>query len=617
MSDIQVSVRHVFGPSLEADETVSILSTGGWGLPGPMDDRWIARWRALCAAIGLVEEVDPAGADPAGAGPGRLAALATERLVAAAAGRPPVAVRPGAGSDAGEHVISFMPRPVAMAAARIGVATVDLTRHGMPPDAAVQRMASAAARLKAVVEDHPVGSSRPVSLVLVDACRRLGVPWRWSTAYPGTTLVGEGRRQTRFDGCSPLGSPVLGGMLAANKLGGKRFLATFGLPILPDRVVTRAEEAVPAAEAIGYPVVVKPIDASRGRGLTLDVRTPDEAHAAFLRARPEGSAVMLEPYLAIPDFRAVVIGDRVTMVFRRNPPYVTGDGRSTVAALLGEHNLAVREQRQAFPSKYEVTVDGDLEATLARSGLSLASVPDAGRQVTLRTIPLRAYGGYPVDVTAETHPANQALFRRLMALSGLPVAAIDFRAETVERPWDQQRFAILEYNARPDLGNFGGHPTVDAIVRQAAPDAEAVRLPTIVIVDPAPGEAPAALRQAIDRRGLAAAVAGPDGLRLGSYPVRINGGEAHDRMAEDPTLEVAVHWTTPERITRHGLGVALVDIAFLPGGEPSDADPRVVQLVRQRSRSCRPLPAGDVQARAAIVLEAIETLAAGQSVNRP
>lgn len=597
-TDPQLAVRRLPGPSVEAEETVTVVGLQGLDAGDAMETAWHERWHALCRRLGIaVRSVSTAPA---------AAAVATEGWAAAALGRPPASVRPG--RQPGEFLLPDMDRRIALAAGRLGLASVDLTRAAEPMAAVVERMAAAGRSLQALAADLPGPPARPMALVLTEAFDRLGLPWHWSTAYPGIATLGEGRYATLFDGVKSLREPVMGGMLAVNKLAIKRYLGSFGLPVLPDRIVPSADAAPAAATALGYPIAAKPIDGSLGRGLSLDVRTPEEARAAFDLARPAGTAVMFEPYLDLPDFRAVLVGGAVALVFCRVPPTVVGDGRSTIAELLDAHDAAVAAGTARFPAKHEISRDDDLHRTLARHGLTVGSVLADGRELVVHTVPLLHTGGYAQDVTQRLHPANAAMFRRLAALTGLAVIAVDFRAEDLGRPWTDQRFGILEFNSRPNFGDFVGHPMIDAMVRLHAPDAEAVRLPTILAIDPAPGDAPQRLRDRIAAGGLPYAVRGPDGLWLGGIAVRLSPGDAHARMVEDPTLAVAIHWVTPESACRYGIGARVFDLAFLPPA-PDAVPTELSALVGRLARRVVSLP-GDGDALADAILLAAGELAA-------
>ncbi|BBK35017.1 hypothetical protein STAQ_00950 [Allostella sp. ATCC 35155] len=601
MANIAATTRRAHGPSLDGPETVTIVAVDA----PRMDAAWRARWRRLAAMIGPSALPPDTSDDPA-----RAVAAATEALAAAALDREPAAVRSSA--EPGAYVLPDMPPAIAERAAGIVSATAGLACSETVPQAEIERLRQATGRLYRLARSQPAPPARRVDGVVAGAAERLGIPWGWSTTQPGLIRIGEGRHLTLLDGASPMDRPVMGSQLAASKPAMKRYLAGFGLPVLPDRIARREEEAAAAAAELGYPVAVKPVDGSRARGVTLDVRKAEEMPDAFGRARSEGSAVMIEPYLDLPDFRAIMVGTQVVNVLRRDPPYLTGNGRTDIAGLLAEHNRAVTEQRAAFPAHYPVTVDFDVEQTLRRSGRSLETVPAVGEQVILRRLPMRDLGAYGTDATAEAHPRTLALFARLASITGMACCAIDFRAEDIGQAWDAQRFAIFEYNARPDIGIFAGHPLVATLLRSIAPDLEAIRLPTLLIVGDEPAVLASALRDEFACRGLPAAVATADDLALADIRVAIEPGSAHRRMIEDPTLAVAVHCRTAADVARFGLGVAVIDIAHLaePGAGAmarGDEAPTVrleaeaIALVRSRARRTRDCPAIDMAAVAADV----------------
>ncbi|MBV2194699.1 MAG: cyanophycin synthetase, partial [Azonexus sp.] len=56
----------------------------------------------------------------------------------------------------------------------------------------------------------------------------------------------------------------------------KELISSVGVPVPEGREVESAEDAVEAAEDIGFPVVVKPTDGNHGRGVFIDLTTPDD-----------------------------------------------------------------------------------------------------------------------------------------------------------------------------------------------------------------------------------------------------------------------------------------------------------------------------------------------------
>ena len=60
-----------------------------------------------------------------------------------------------------------------------------------------------------------------------------------------------------------------------------RLLGAAGLPVPKQESVRTADQAVRAAERIGYPVVVKPLDGNHGRGVCLDLQDEADVREAF------------------------------------------------------------------------------------------------------------------------------------------------------------------------------------------------------------------------------------------------------------------------------------------------------------------------------------------------
>jgi [lysine-biosynthesis-protein LysW]--L-2-aminoadipate ligase len=110
-------------------------------------------------------------------------------------------------------------------------------------------------------------------------------------------------------------------------------LARAGVPQPDSRVAFTPESALETIEAMGYPVVLKPVIGSWGR-LLAKVNDRDTAEAIVEHKATLGSVqhsiFYIQEYIEKPgrDIRAVVIGDKVvTAIYRKSPHWITNTAR--------------------------------------------------------------------------------------------------------------------------------------------------------------------------------------------------------------------------------------------------------------------------------------------------
>ncbi|MGE0719748.1 MAG: acetate--CoA ligase family protein, partial [Alphaproteobacteria bacterium] len=577
---VRTEVLH--GPGLHGPHDLVVAHLAGGDGGTAVDGAWHARWRALCA------QLDIAATAPAAPAP------ATHYMAATL-----VALLSRQGADARAEV----------AADRV---TVECALDDPPRSAVelahflVSHVASDDPPIARIGEGlrHIRGPGAAGGHTIADlaqlgrACSARGIPWRRSRLIADTLLVGEGVRQRRFHGGHPAWTGLGGARVTKDKIATKHLLEGFGLPVLPHRVTESVDDALAAATRIGWPVVVKPVDGSLGRGVTIDIRDESLLRVAVSRALRAGSAAMIEPYLATPDYRAYTVGRDIPLAFRRNGPYVVGDGTATVAALVEAHNRAVAAGTQRFPSDYPVAIDEEMREMLAAQGLFLDAVPAADRRVELRSLPLRTRGGWLDDVTDAVHPATASMLLRVAEVLELSMTAIDIRAEDIARPWNTQRFAILEVNAVPNLAGVGDGRIGRAIIAADVSDPGAMRLPTVLTLGPWTDGSAARVAARLAGQGLACGVAGPDGVYSGRH--RIAGPmplrRAHERLVEDPTVAAALHLASYATVAAHGLGIPRFDVALLAPPPPGGSAEAVAALAYRHADRIEPLVGNDLQA---------------------
>ncbi len=140
--------------------------------------------------------------------------------------------------------------------------------------------------------------------------------------------------------------------LAASKVATLSLLARRGVPVPRTRVAVGVEAALKAAGELGYPVVVKPVEGSWGRGVAL-ARDEEELRALleYKEALPGGYSRVhvIQEYVEKPgrDIRVFTLGDRVVAgIYRVSEHWITNTSRGARAEPLrpdGElEDLALR-----------------------------------------------------------------------------------------------------------------------------------------------------------------------------------------------------------------------------------------------------------------------------------
>lgn len=120
----------------------------------------------------------------------------------------------------------------------------------------------------------------------------------------------------RYPGCG-----VLASALAMDKLQTKRLWRAEGLPTADWQCVDSAEALAAAAEAFGYPLIVKPAADGSSVGIS-KIKSPGEVAAAWALARGDGAAgqtVLAERFIPGAEYTCAVIGDQALPLIRIEP----------------------------------------------------------------------------------------------------------------------------------------------------------------------------------------------------------------------------------------------------------------------------------------------------------
>ena len=299
--------------------------------------------------------------------------------------------------------------------------------------------------LRAMVDSLCLG---PSTANMVDAATARGIP-HIRLNDGNLVQLGQGCQQRRIWTAETDGTSAIAEGICSDKDLTKSLLSTCGIPVPEGEKVDSAAQAWSAAQDIGLPVAVKPIDGNHGRGITLDLMTEADVHAAYAVADEQGSGVIVERCIPGEEHRLLVVGNRMVAATRGQTTEVVGDGQHTMQQLVDQqlNTDPRRGEEEEFPLEFIVlSKEPHMLVELQRQGLTPDAVPATGQRVRVQR-----HGNLTHDVTDLVHPEVAELAAMAARVVGLDVAGVDLVATDISKPLGPQGGAIVEVNAGPGL----------------------------------------------------------------------------------------------------------------------------------------------------------------------
>ena len=352
----------------------------------------------------------------------------------------------------------------------------------------------------------------------------------------------------------------------------KRILMDNNIPVPYGVVAENSDEALEACQKVGFPLVLKPLDSNQGKGVTVNITSPEQIAEAYAEAKKYSKKVIVERYVEGKDYRVLVVGDRVSAVAERRPPRVLGDGKSTVLELVQlENNNPLRGEDHEKPLTF-IKLDDIAARCLSAQGLTEKSVPLEGQVVILRQNGNISTGGTARNCTEDIHPRNAAYAVAAARAVGLDIAGIDFSTEDISVPIDLNGGAIIEVNAAPGL-RMHLHPTEGKPVNVAGdiidllyPD-KSWSIPVVAITGTNGKTTTTRLiRHTLSLMGLNVGMTCTSGIYVGKECIQKGdntGPVSANVVLTNKKVEAAVLETARGGIIRKGLGYDLADVAVL------------------------------------------------------
>src|SRR4051812_31822622 len=409
----------------------------------------------------------------------------------------------------------------------------------------------------------------PSTMALVRAAEERRIPWIRLNDQ-NLILFGHGRYQQRIQATVTSRTPHIAVELASDKEETNRLLGNLGLPVPQQRLVQQADDAVAAAERIGYPVVVKPYNANHGRGISIHLTNPEQVHRAFEIAREHSRSVIVESFITGEDHRMLVINGELVAVAKRVPGHVVGDGKHTIEQLVDQVNQDPRRGVGHEKVLTRLVFDHQAESLLAGQGRTRQTIPASGERVFLRSTGNLSTGGTATDMTDVVHPDNIEMAVRAVKAIGLDVGGVDFLSTDVTESYKEIGGAICEVNAAPGFrmhmapsegrARDVGGPVMDMLFPPGTPS----RIPIAAITGTNGKTTTARMLAHIQKlAGHHVGLTSTDGVYIDgqrTVPGDMTGPLATRMVLSDPSVDLAVLEIARGGLLRSGMGVRHCDV---------------------------------------------------------
>lgn len=412
----------------------------------------------------------------------------------------------------------------------------------------------------------------PSTASIVAEAERRGIPWTKSGSG-NLVRLGYGKNQSTIQATITSKTSLLGVEIAGDKDYTKKLLQKALIPVSKGSLCYTLEDLQQVIDEIGFPIVIKPLNANQGKGATINIENHTAAIQAFEHAKEFGRSVIVEKFVEGSDFRLLVINNTFVAASKRIPAHVTGNGTCTITQLIEYVNSDPKRGYGHESALTKITVDRDTEEMLAKYGLQPDSVPARDEIVYLKSTANLSTGGTAIDVTDEVCPENVFMAERISKVMGLDICGIDIMAIDLQSPLRTNGGAVIEVNAAPGfrmhLNPSQGKPrnVGAAVVNMLYPPGKPARIPLIAVTG-TNGKTTTTrlLAHLARRRGYNVGYTTTDGIYINDFLIEegdTTGPVSASFILGDPSVDFAVLETARGGILRSGLSFDQSDVAII------------------------------------------------------
>ncbi|GAE32965.1 acylphosphatase [Alkalihalobacillus hemicellulosilyticus] len=240
--------------------------------------------------------------------------------------------------------------------------------------------------------------------------------------------------------------------IGANKEKTKEYLEKKGIVTPRGKLFsldTSEENVIEYVKQLDFPLVIKPLDGSFGRGVTTNIQSIDECKDAIKMAKsvPNPNGIIVEEFIQGHEYRLYVVGDKVVGAIQRVPANVKGDGKSTIDQLIDQKNH-IRSQNPRLISCL-IKKDQEVINHISKQGYNLEDILPDGERLTLIEKSNISLGGDPISVIDDLpEKLKDVAVKAIHSIPNLPHGAVDVMLG------NNGEYVVLEINPTAQIGSL-------------------------------------------------------------------------------------------------------------------------------------------------------------------
>jgi len=239
--------------------------------------------------------------------------------------------------------------------------------------------------------------------------------------------------------------------IAQDKLLTKQLLDVHCLPVASGMKIGGMMDTLLYASDIGYPVVLKPQFGNQGKGVIANIKYEKQLTDAYELLAKDYENIIIEKCISGRDYRVCCVYGDIVAVSERIPPYIIGDGISSIEKLIQNTNEDSRRGEGHEKELTKIKIDEGLIEYLKHKKCPLNFILPAKKKLFLKDNANLSTGGLSIDCTDLICDENIEICKRAASAIGLNICGIDLRCVDISKPLTEGGGVIIEINAAPGI----------------------------------------------------------------------------------------------------------------------------------------------------------------------